>query len=147
MFAGLFTGWRRLRLSPDAIANIETECTPNDDGAPNEMSCQAGELIKKTHVYLGHSSQTQFLRILRSAGAATEVLAFAGHRFHCPFCSSTSRLAVHREAAVPITYEFNNIVAMDLFILDFSTATASSLAVEFPIERRKAHGSRFPKAG
>ena len=37
MFAGLFTGWRRLWLFPDAIADIETECTPNDDGAPNEM--------------------------------------------------------------------------------------------------------------
>ena len=69
-------------------------------------------------MYLGHPSQTEFLRILRLVGAATEVLAFAWHRFHCPVCASTSRLAVHREAEVPITYEFNNIVAVDLFILD-----------------------------
>ena len=57
------------------------------------------------------------------------MLAFAWHRFHCPVCASTSRLAVHREAAVPITYEFNNLVAVDLFILDLRGDEVQILSV------------------
>ena len=77
---------------------------PSDKGNnPLELTnlfAVAQELVRKTHVHLGHPTNVQFLGVLRVGGARLEVPAYDRHQLQCAVCTSMSRLTSHRREAI-----------------------------------------------
>ena len=92
---------------------------------PTGISATVLELVRKTHVNVGHPSPCPSLRILRAAGARLKVLAYVRHPFQCAVCSTICRRASHSRTALLVTYEFKNTVAVDLFLLVEGTGGAN----------------------
>ena len=96
---------------------------------PTGISATAQELVRKTHVNLGHLSQPQFLPNLSCRRSAFRGLANGRHQFQCAVCSSMSWPASHRRAAVPVTYKFKSVVEVDMFFLDWKGQEVPILSV------------------
>ena len=70
-------------------------------------------LVEKLHVNMGHPSKQRFLRVLRAAGAKLGVLKWIKAECRCSACAERSRVSPHRKVAIPRTFRFNQILAVD----------------------------------
>ena len=76
------------------------------------------KLIKKVHVNMGHPENSRFLRVMRAAGTKPHLLRWMRDEFTCAQCAARGRIRHRRKAALPRTFRFNHIVAVDSFKID-----------------------------
>ena len=79
---------------------------------------EKAELLK-VHINCGHPPLPEYLRMLKVAGAKPHLIHWAKHNFRCAQCEASQRPKWRRRAAMPRTYHFNRLVAVDLFYIGF----------------------------
>ena len=85
--------------------------------AAEELTDGMKRLVEKVHVNLGHPPKLQFLRALKAARANYIILKYVADSFRRSACEAHARPRPRRRAALPRTYAFNKVVAVDLFYL------------------------------
>jgi hypothetical protein len=80
----------------------------------NEPNHDMLQIIRKCHRNLGHPGQDSFLRLLRDAGAKSEVIELA-KTFNCPECLQRGRRAPTRPSGIPKKYDKWQCVSVDTF--------------------------------
>eukprot|EP00971_Amphidinium_carterae_P113979 2258445-Amphidinium_carterae.1 len=73
-------------------------------------------LVQQCHEKMGHPHSAQFMRILRSAGASSKVLAIAKD-LRCSICQQTHTPVPHHMSAAMPCIGFNQVVGVDLFFI------------------------------
>ncbi|CAK0864783.1 unnamed protein product, partial [Prorocentrum cordatum] len=114
----------------------EAEEGPGPEDEKFVITAPVKRMIHKVHVNLAHPHKDVFLKILKAAQAKPEVLRYVRDEFTCGDCQAHSRTAASRPAAVPKTFEFNKIIALDTFFLTFKDQQLAFLNVI-------CHGTNF----
>eukprot|EP00969_Alexandrium_andersonii_P281492 12443808-Alexandrium_andersonii.AAC.1 len=73
--------------------------------------------------------------MLKAGGAKYKVLQHVKHEYGCPICAQHSRPA-HRSVAMPHSYAFNKVVAVDTIYVDY-------LSRRVPYLNMVCHGTNF----
>ena len=74
-------------------------------------------MVDQSHRNLGHPSRREFFKVLNAAHAKPVVLEYVRRGYRCADCDAHSRPQPSRKAAVPGTYEFKRIIALDVFYI------------------------------
>ena len=110
-------------FSGDEADSEDEAAEPKGDGAAEAISVGAPmtrtltasqkTLVRKAHINLGHPETGAFCRLLRQARARLEVIEYVRKEFKCDVCDARSRAGARLPAALPRTYMFNRVVALD----------------------------------
>ena len=104
------------------------------------LTVEQKKKIELLHCNMGHLSRDQMLLMLRAANAKEGVLKYVRDRFQCSSCMRQRKPVERRLAAVPRTFAFNRIVALDYFFLSFSNRTYAFL-------NAVCHGTNYQQVG
>ena len=74
---------------------------------PPSLTREQKAAIEKLHVNISHPNVTQFLRVLKAAGAKPEILNYVAKEFRCAQCDVRRAPVSRRRAAIPPTFAFN----------------------------------------
>ena len=96
----------------DAESGFDEDNAPAHDPQPTESQVKMAE---QYHRNLGHPSRREFLKVLKAAHTKPAVLEYVRRGYRIVDCDVHSRPQSPRKAAVPRTYEFNRIIALDVF--------------------------------
>ncbi len=91
------------------------------DPSPNvrvELPKHLQEQVKRVHVNHAHPPKSDFIRMLKVARAKEQVIDWVRKEFSCEECDAQRKPSWRRKAAMPRTYHFNRVVAVDLFFVD-----------------------------
>eukprot|EP00959_Pyramimonas_sp_CCMP1952_P200636 4196715-Pyramimonas_sp.AAC.1 len=109
-------------------------------GRPStELEPALQQEVHKLHVNLGHPNRSDFLRTLRVARAREDVLKWVKEEFRCSACEAHARPHWRRHAHIPRTYQFNKVVAVDLFYIEVDGHSA-------PVLNIIDHGTSYQQA-
>ena len=75
------------------------------------------KMVNQYHRNLGHPSRREFLKVLKAAHAKPVVLEYVRREYRCADCDAHTKPQPSRKAAIPRTYEFNRILALDVFYI------------------------------
>ena len=125
-------------VDEDQGEDEEEETVPDDPEIP--ITPEQVRVIEKYHRNLGHASKEVMLRTLKAARSKPQLLQYVRHQFSCPDCDANSKARTARPASIPRTFEFNRIVAVDVFYVKLK---GESIAVLNVVD----HGSSFQLAG
>ena len=92
--------------------------------------------MQKVHNNLGHPRKDLFVRVLKAARTRPEVLRYVFSQCSCPDCEAQVRPAEGRKTAMPHTFQFNKIVAVD-------TVFVNVLGESIPTLNTICHGSNY----
>ncbi|CAK9083538.1 Retrovirus-related Pol polyprotein from transposon RE2 (Retro element 2) (AtRE2) [Includes: Protease RE2 [Durusdinium trenchii] len=132
-------------IDEDEAEQEGVERQPRTPGTlQRDLSDQLTEEQKKKitlmHLNMGHLSKDQMLAMLKAAGAKEGVLRYVKDKFRCEHCMRQRKPVERRHAALPRTFSFNRIVALDYFFLSFSNRT-------FAFLNAICHGTNFQQVG
>ena len=96
----------------DTDSGLDEGDAPADDLQPGESQTK---VVDQSHRNLGHPSSREFFKVLKAAHAKPVVLEYVRRGYRCADCDAHSRPQPSRQAAEPRTYEFNRIIALDVF--------------------------------
>ena len=88
---------------------------------------------------MGHPSRREFFKVLNAAHAKPVVLEYVRRGYRCADCDAHSRPQPSRKAAEQRTYEFNSIIALDVFYTHLRGQSLSLLNII-------CHGTNFQVA-
>ena len=91
------------------------------DPSPNlrvELPKYLQEQVKRVHVNHAHPPKSDFIRMLKVARAKEQVIEWVRKEFSSEECEAQRKPSWRRKAAMPRTYHFNRVVAVDLFFVD-----------------------------
>ena len=74
-------------------------------------------MVNQYYRNVGHSSRREFLKVLKAAHAKRVVLEYARRKYRCADCDAHTKPQPSRKAAIPRTYEFNRIIALDVLYI------------------------------
>ena len=74
-------------------------------------------MVDQYHRNLGHPSRGEFLNVLKAAHTKPAVLENVRRECRCADCDAHTKPQPSRKAAIPRTYEFNRIIALDVFYI------------------------------
>ena len=75
------------------------------------------KMVNQYHRNLGHPSSREFLKVLKAAHAKPPVREYVRREYRCADCDAHAKPQPSRKAAIPRTYEFNRITALDVFYI------------------------------
>ena len=75
---------------------------------------------EKAHINPGHPHHDQFMRVLPPAMALEQEVKCAQEQFSCPDCAADRKPRPARPAAMPRSYQFNRILGIDTFKVNFN---------------------------
>ena len=76
------------------------------------------EQVKRVHVNPAHPPKSDFIRMLKVARAKDQVIDWVRKEFSHEEREAQRKPSWRRKAAMPRTYHFNRVVAVDLFFVD-----------------------------
>ena len=99
----------------DEDSGFDEDEAPADHQHPTEAQIK---MVDQYHRNVGHPSRRELLKVLKAAHAELAVLEYVRREYRCADCDAHSKPQPSRKAAIPRTYEFNRIIALDaLYIL------------------------------
>ena len=108
---------------PEDAEEEQQETIAETPFRPDQPSPQITEaqkrLIHKVHVNVGHPPKERFLRMLKAAGTLPHVLKYVKDEHTCDQCSIKRRADNRHRARCPRTFEFNRILSIDVFYVNF----------------------------
>eukprot|EP00971_Amphidinium_carterae_P288170 5721106-Amphidinium_carterae.1 len=109
-----------VNMEPDYELDDEDPLEEVEDGhqqwTPSASELQA---IRHVHANLGHPTNAQLSRMMKHAGARTEVARWVRRSFMCDACQRLKRPAPHLPAKHPATYATNQIMSLDTIFIKF----------------------------
>ena len=84
-------------------------------------------------------SYKEFLKVLKAAHAKPAVLEYVRREYRCADCDAHTKPQPSRKAAIPRTYEFNRIIALDVFYIPLRGQS-------LPVLNIICHGTNFQVA-
>ena len=114
----------------------EEEEQPAEYQLPTETQIK---MVNQYHRNLGHPSRREFLKVLKAAHAKPAVLEYVRREYRCADCDAHTKPQPSRKAAIPRTYEFNRIIALDVFYIPLRGQS-------LPILNIICHGTNFQVA-
>ena len=117
-------------------SGLEEEEQPAEYQLPTEMQIK---MVNQYHRNLGHPSRREFLKVLKAAHAKPAVLEYVRREYRCADCDAHTKPQPSRKAAIPRTYEFNRIIALDVFYI-------SLRGQSLPVLNIICHGTNFQVA-
>ena len=114
----------------------EEEEQPAQHQRPTETQIK---MVNQYHRNLGHPSRREFLKVLKAAHAKPAVLEYVRREYRCADCDAHTKPQPSRKAAIPRTYEFNRIIALDVFYIPLRGQS-------LPILNIICHGTNFQVA-
>ena len=109
--------------APEEVELDQQESTTDAAFRPEQPQPQVTEaqkrLLHKVHVNVGHPPKERFLRMLKAAGTLPHVLKYVKDEYHCDQCSIKRRADNRHRARCPRTFEFNRILSIDVFYVNF----------------------------
>ena len=97
--------------------------------APQELSSEDRERVRRVHVNMGHLPKDKMLALLKAAGARPEVMRYVKDTFQCGHCMKRQHPVPRRKAAIPRTFSFNRVVGVDIFYVAWCGETLAFLNV------------------
>ena len=85
----------------------------------NKITERQKHVVKQVRRHMGHLTEEDLVRVLKSGGALPEVVRYVQDEFKCEECEATTRLQVRRRIAVPRAFAFNSVLSMDTFFVTF----------------------------
>ena len=118
-------------------SGLEEDEQPAEYQRPTETQIK---MVNQYHRNLGHPSRREFRKVLKAAHAKPAVLEYV-RRECCADCDAHTKPQPSRKAAIPRTYEFNRIIALDVFYIPLRGQSLPILnIIEFP--GRRSHATR-----
>ena len=93
---------------------LDEDEPPADHQRPTETQIK---MVNQYHRNLGHPSRREFLKVLKAAHTKPAVLEYVRREYRCADCDAHTKPQPSRKAAIPRTYEFNRIIALDVFYI------------------------------
>ena len=97
------------------------------------------KMVNQYHRNLGHPSRREFLKVLKEAHAKPAVLEYVRREYRYADCDAHTKPQPSRKAAIPRIYEFNRIIALDVFDIPLRGQS-------LPILNIICHGTNFQVA-
>ena len=94
------------------------------------------KMVNQYHRNLGHASRREFLKVLNAAHTKPVVLEYVRREYRCADRDAHTKPQPSRKAAIPGTYEFNLIIALDVFYIPLRGQS-------LPILNIICHGTNF----
>ena len=120
----------------DEDSRLDEDEAPTHDRHPTESQIK---MVDQYHRNLGHPTRREFLKVLKAAHAKPAVLEYVRREYRCADCEAHSKPQPSRKAAIPRTYEFNRIVALDVFYIPLRGQS-------LPVLNMICHGTNFQVA-
>ena len=105
---------------------------PADHQRPTETQIK---MVNQYHRHLGHASRREFLKVLKAVYAKLVLLEYVRREYNCADCDAQPS----RKPAIPRTYEFNRIIAVDVFYIPLRGQSFAVLNIIY-------HGTKFQVA-
>ena len=115
-------------------SGLDEDEQPAEHQRPTETQIK---MVNQYHRNLGHPSRREFLKVLKAAHAKPVVLECVRREYRCADCHAHTKPQPSRKGAIPRTYEFNRIMALDLFYIPLRGQS-------LPILNIICHGTNFP---
>ena len=115
---------------------LDEDEASTDNQHPTEAQIK---MVDQCHRHLGHPSRQEFLKVLKAAHAKLAVLEYVRHEYRSADCDAHSKPQPSRKAAIPRTYEFNRIIALDAFNISLREQS-------LPVLNIFCHGAKFQVA-
>ena len=117
-------------------SGLDEDEQPAEHQRPTETQIK---MVNQYHRNLGHPSRREFLKVLKAAHAKPVVLEYVRPEYRCADCDAHTKPQPSRKAAIPRTYEFNRIIALDVFYIPLRGQS-------LPILNIICHGTNFQVA-
>ena len=92
-------------------SGLDEDAPLADHQRPTETQIK---MVDQYHRNLGHPSRREFLKVLKAAHTKPAVLDNVQREYRCADCDAHTKPQPSRKAAIPRTYEFNRIIALDV---------------------------------
>ena len=117
-------------------SGLDEDEPPADHQRPTETQIK---MVNQYHRNLGHPSRREFLKVLMAAHAKPAVLEYVRREYRCADCDAPTKPQPSRKAAIPRTYEFHRITALDVFYIPLRGQS-------LPVLNIICHGTNFQVA-
>ena len=114
-------------------SGLEEDEQPAEYQHPTETQIK---MVNQSHRNLGHPSRREFLKVLKASHAKPAVLEYVRREYRCADCDAHTKPQPSRKAAIPRTYEFNRIIALNVFYIPLRGQS-------LPILNIFCHGTNF----
>eukprot|EP00971_Amphidinium_carterae_P326644 6457566-Amphidinium_carterae.1 len=101
--------------APEEDANSEDEKEALKVWEPSERQLQD---LQIAHNNLGHPTSARMAQMLSNAGAHAVLVKYVREKWKCPTCQRRTKPEAPRPAAIPRSYEVNQVVGVDLMEID-----------------------------
>ena len=101
-------------MSKRKTSGLDEDAPLADHQRPTETQIK---MVDQYHRNLGHPSRGEFLNVLKAAHTKPAVLENVRRECRCADCDAHTKPQPSRKAAIPRTYEFNRIIALDVFYI------------------------------
>eukprot|EP00971_Amphidinium_carterae_P098498 1947929-Amphidinium_carterae.4 len=119
-------------LYPEWARDEEDEV--HSEGAAEEEASQVWEPSERqlqdlqiAHNNLGHPTPIRMAQILSNAGAHSVLVKYVRGKWKCPTCQRRAKPDAPRPAAIPRSYEVNQVVGVDLMEIDSPSSEQSKI--------------------
>ena len=117
-------------------SGLDEDEQPVEHQRPTERQIK---MVNQYHLNLGHPSRREFVKVLKAAHAKLVVLECVRREYRCADCDARTKPQPSRKATIPGTYEFNRIIALDVFYIPLRGQS-------LPILNIICHGTNFQVA-
>ena len=95
-------------------SGLDEDEQPAEHQRPTETQIK---MVNQYHRNLGRPWRREFLKVLKAAHAKPVVLEYVRREYRCADCDAHTKPQPSRKGAIPRTYEFNRIIALDVFYI------------------------------